>query len=370
MRMRDPQTIAVLVFGVFLAAVVLVGGSRILGTDDALAEEIAGRSPVTASGVSVEGNVRVRIPDGSSPDEIVEALARAGVVADAETLRALLYFTGASSELKAGEYEFALNTPPAEVIRRIRGGPDLIERITFRTGLRVQEIGETLEREGFFTAAEWQAAIDAAPRREFMGGETDFLGFLMPGTYEIDPETTAAELLEAMLDRFEEEVTPQLVARAEEQGWTLYEVLTLASVVEREAVHDDEKREVAAVFRNRVSEGMPLQADPTVQFALTLGEAGPASVDEFGWWKQGLTEIDLSLDSPYNTYYYPGMIPGPIANPDIESIRAVIDPAPVDYLYFVAAPECDGRHLFGSTLEEHNANVEIFRASACAQEGE
>ncbi len=370
MQMRDPQTIGVLVFGVIVAILGAFGLMRVAGTDDAVAAGIRERTPVSDALVSVEGTVRVTIQEGALPAEIVDRLAAAGVVADAESLRALLYFTGTGGQLRAGEYEFPLNTPPAEVVRRLRTGPDLIERITFRSGLRVQEIGETLDREGLFPLEEWDAALLNAEPREFMGGETDFLGFLMPGTYEIKPETTVADLLEAMLDRFEEEVTPELVADAEAQGWTLYEVLTLASIVEREAVHDDEKREVAAAFRNRLEQGMPLQADPTVQFALTLGEAGQASVEEFGWWKQGLTEIDLSLDSPYNTYYYPGMVPGPIANPDIDSIRAVIDPAPVDYLYFVASPECDGRHLFGSTLEEHNANVELFRASSCAADGE
>lgn len=370
MQVRDPQTIAVLVLGVFVAVVGAVGLNRIAGTDDAVAAGIQDRAAVTVGRVSAEGEVRVTIQEGALPDEIVDRFASAGVVEDAESLRALLFFTGTGGQLRAGEYEFALNTPPSEVIRRLRTGPDLIERITFRPGLRVQEIGETLEREGMFTLAEWNQALEDAEPRAFMGEETDFLGFLMPGTYEIKPKTTAADLLTAMLDRFEEEVTPALIAEAEAQNWSLYEVLTLASVVVKEAVHDDEKPEVAAVFRNRVTQGMPLQADPTVQFALTLGESGPASIEEFGWWKAGLTIQDLSLDSPYNTYYYPGMIPGPIANPDIEAIRAVVQPADVDYLYFVAAPACDGRHLFAGTLDEHNANVEVFRASTCAAESE
>lgn len=365
MRPRDPQTIAVLIVALFALVVGTVALLRVLDTDDAVAASIRDRPAVSTGSVSVEGEVRVTIPDGALPDEIVDALARAGVAADAETLRTLLLFTGSGGELKAGEYDFVLNTPPSEIVRRLRAGPDLIERITFRAGLRVEEIGETLEEVGFFTAAEWEAAVANAQPRDFMGDETDFLGYLMPGTYEVDDETTAALLLEAMLDRFAEEVTPALVAEAEAQGWTLYEVLTLASLVEREAVHPDEKPLIAAVFLNRLEQGIALQADASVQFALTIQDGGASSVQEFGWWKRELSVFDLSLDSAYNTYYYPGLMPGPIANPDIDSIKAVIERDPAEFIYFVASPECDGRHLFAVTLEEHNANVELFRASEC-----
>jgi UPF0755 protein len=358
MRPRDPQTVAVLIVGA-------LGLVRVLGTDEAVAASIRDRPAVSTGSVSVEDEVRVTIPDGALPDEIVDALARAGVASDAETLRALLLFTGSGGELKAGEYDFVLNTPPAEIVRRLRAGPDLIERITFRAGLRVEEIGETLEEVGFFTAAEWESAVANAQPRDFMGDETDFLGFLRPGTYEVDDKTTAASLLAAMLDRFAEEVTPALVAEAEANGWTLYEVLTLASLVEREAVHPEEKPLVAAVFLNRLEQGIPLQADASVQFALTIQDDGPSSVQEFGWWKRELSVFDLGLDSAYNTYYYPGLMPGPIANPDIDSIRAVIERDPAEFIYFVASPECDGHHLFAVTLDEHNANVELFRASEC-----
>ncbi|MDA0815032.1 MAG: endolytic transglycosylase MltG [Chloroflexi bacterium] len=366
--MREPRDIALAVLAVVSLVVITFAGLRIAGTDEAVAERLNTAAEVTVSAVSAEGTVDVDINQGATPTEIVERLAQVGVIGDAETMTTLMLFTGTAPEFQAGQYQFSLNTSPAEVIRRLREGPPHIERITFRTGLRVEQIGLTLEEVGYFTYDEWSVAVAAATPRSFMEGETDFLGYLMPGTYEITDETTAASLLEEMLDRFAELVTADLVRAAEEQGWTLYEVLTLASVVEREAVHPEEKPEVAAVFRNRVEAGMPLQADPTVQFALTVQPGGAESVDEHGWWKRGLTVDDLVLDSAYNTYVYPGLMPGPIANPDIDSIRSTISPAAVDYYYFVASPECDGRHLFAATLDEHNQNVELFRASDCAEE--
>ncbi|MEX1021969.1 MAG: endolytic transglycosylase MltG, partial [Dehalococcoidia bacterium] len=263
MRTRDPQAIAVLVFALVAAAVTVLALGRIFGADDAVAATIEAGASRPSGAVTFDGEARVVISEGALPDEIVTILARAGVSSDAETLRTLLHFTGAGGELLAGEYRFALGTPPAEIIRRLRGGPDQIERITFRTGLRVEEIGEILEREGYFSAQEWDAAIEEEPPRDFMGDETDFLGYLMPGTYEIEDRTTAESLLAAMLDRFAEEVPDSLVAEAEEQGWTLYEVVTLASVVEREAVHPEEKAVIAAAFRNRLDEGIALQADAT-----------------------------------------------------------------------------------------------------------
>lgn len=368
MPRRDSHTIALFAFGLVVVVVGLIVLNRVLGAGDALAEGFRDESGVTVSPISAEGTVEVGIPEGTSPDEIVDRLAEAGVSSDGETLRTLILLTGSGSGLQAGDYTFSLNTPPAEVVRRLIEGPPRVERITFRPGLRVEQIGLILEEEGYFTRDEWDTAVAVAEPREFMAGDPDFLGYLMPGTYEIEDETTAASLLEEMLDRFEELVGPSLVERATEQGWSLYEVITLASVVEREAVHPEEKPEVAAAFRNRVEQGMPLQADPTVQFALTIQEDGPTSIEEYGWWKGELTVDDLGVDSPYNTYLYAGLMPGPIANPDIDSIQAVVTPADVDYLYFVASPECDGRHLFGSTLEEHNANVELFRASGCIPE--
>lgn len=362
MPKRDPLTIAMAA----LVAWALVAGAlaaiRLRDTGSAVGESVtAAATPAPATGATLQ----LDIPDGASAERILDLLFGAGVAADREALGTLLAFTGIGSELLAGRYEFTLNTPPAEILRRLRGGPDRIERITFRSGLRTEEIGEILERERIFTTADWQAAVAAVRPRDFMVDE-DLLGYLLPDTYELDAETTASSLLDAMLDRFEAQVTPELIADAEAQDWSLYEVLTLAAIVEREAVHPEEKPQVAAVFRNRLALGMPLQADPTVQFAIAQDpEEGLVSVFEFGWWKAELTLDDLAYDSPYNTYLHGGLPPGPIANPDIDSIRATIAPAATEDLYFVASPACDGRHLFGATLEEHNANVERFRESGC-----
>ncbi len=362
MPKRDPLTVAVAVLALWALIAGSIAAVRLRGTGGAVVAAVeAAATPAPALGETI----RVDIPDGASADRILDLLFGAGVVADREALRVLLAFTGIGSELLAGRYEFAMNTPPAEILRRLRGGPDRIERITFRSGLRVEEIGEILERERIFSAAEWEAAIAGSSPRTFMQ-DADLLGYLLPETYELDDESTAESLLTAMLDRFGEQVTPDLIAEAETQGWSLYEVLTLASVVEREGVHPEEKPQIAAVFRNRLELGMPLQADPTVQFAISLDPVnGAASVFEYGWWKAELTIDDLAYDSPYNTYLYPGLPPGPISNPDIDSIRATIRPAATEDLYFVASPACDGRHLFAATLEEHNANVERFRASGC-----
>jgi UPF0755 protein len=156
-----------------------------------------------------------------------------------------------------------------------------------------------------------------------------------------------------MLAAFDEQVTPELRQAAQASGLTLHEAVTLASVVEREALKADERPLIAGVFFNRLRLGMPLDADPTVQYALAND---PGNVERFGFWKQGLTLEDLAVDSPYNTYVNGELPPGPICNPGLASLEAVAHPAQTGYLYFVARE--DGSHVFAETFEEHQRNVE------------
>ena len=313
--------------------------------------------------------VRVTIPSGANAAQILEALKASGAVTDIEALRVLLRLTGAGADLQAGRYAFREGSSPAEALRVLRGGPNGVQRLTVREGLRVEEIGALVIQAGLATPEEWQAAITKERPEPFLAERprgADLTGYLFPASYDIDGSTTAETLVQAMLNAFADRVVP-LAAEARRSNGSLHEALTLASIVERETVWADERATVAAVFRNRLQASIGLQADPTVQFALTRGERGAASIAAFGYWKQNLSPEDLRLDSPYNTYVVPGLPPGPIANPGMDAIQAALHPAAVEYLYFVVAPSCDGHHLFASTLDAHNANVAAFRASKCGR---
>jgi UPF0755 protein len=159
-----------------------------------------------------------------------------------------------------------------------------------------------------------------------------------------------------MLEGFMSNVPADIATQGEALGLTLHEVVTLASIIEREAVVPEERPVMAQVFISRLNQEMLLGADPTVQFALAQE---PASVSSFGYWKQGLTVEDLGTDSPYNTYLYPGLPPGPICSPSAASIQAVVNPSATNYLYFVAKP--DGTHAFAETFEEHQENVALYQ---------
>jgi len=350
----------------YAAIVLVVLAVQLRGVPGVLAADIRDReAPRTA--VPANGTTSVEVPKGANAEQIVQQLEKAGVIHDGRALRALLDFAGISSTLQAGRYRFTADLPPAEIVRILAGGPNRPEVVTLREGLRNEEIGEALEREGIVTKADWETALTGERAEPFLASRPQgmsLLGYVLPATYAFDDKTTAKSLLDAMLEAFGKQVTPDLVAAGQKRGMTLHQVVTLASIVEREAANAQERPLIAAVFINRLVKDMPLQADPTVQFAVSRV---PGNVERHGYWKKGLTEADLDLNSPYNTYLNRGLPPGPITNPGIDSIRAVVNPAGVDYLYFVAAPACDGTHLFAGTLEAHNANVAKFNASSCSK---
>jgi UPF0755 protein len=181
-------------------------------------------------------------------------------------------------------------------------------------------------------------------------------GYLYPATYSFSRSVTANEVVLTMVKALSERFTPEMRAEAKSQGLTVHQVLCLASIVEREVVDPKERPLIASVYRNRIKQDMPLQADPTVQYAIA---SRPGNVVEFGYWKRSLSVQDLQFDSTYNTYTKRGLPPGPIASPGIDSIWAVIRPAKTDYLYFVARN--DGTHAFSETFEEHELNVEKYQ---------
>ncbi len=352
--LRNPLVLLAtfLVYSAIIAVAVLV---VLRGSPDAIAEELGAASSNVSLGTGQP--VTFVVEEGISGSQIARDLEDARVISDRNRFEALAKLTGGSADLKAGCYVFAERTPAAEVIVRLREGITSLASLAVPEGRRVEEIGTALERVGITTTEAWRTALDGAPRDilpEAPPGDS-LNGYLFPATYPVECRADAPRMVEAMLEAFSARVTPELVEEAKTKGLSLHQVVTLASIVEREAAVRSEQPVIASVFLNRLDEGMPLQADPTVQYAIAT-TAPPAG--DGTWWKSGLTEADLGFESPYNTYLHRGLPPGPIANPGIDAILAVIRPAKTDYLYFVA--KGDGTHAFATTLAEHNANVERY----------
>ena len=362
MRRRDPYAISF----VAMAAWAVVVGIVILGfLRDSQGEAATDVGADELGPVSVRGGpqldvdpIVVIIEPGTGAEAIVAQLVARGVLADAARFEALLDYSGVGPQLKAGRYEFAPRSPASEVIRRLRLGQTDERFFTVVEGTRIEEIGTKMVIQGIATPDEWEAVLALSRREPLLADRPEgasLQGYLFPASYPLRNETTAASLVDAMIAALGEALGPELRADLAASELTLHEVLTLAAIVEREAVLREERPIVASVFLNRLAEGIKLDADPTVQFAITEGAEGePAD----GWWKIELTLDDLAFESPYNTYLTAGLPPGPIANPGIEAIRAVLRPAETEYFYFVATG--DGSHAFAETLEEHQENVERY----------
>ena len=271
-------------------------------------------------------------------------------------------------ELKPGTYTLRKGESVAEIIDQITvadddpaAGTDTAQgdtpsqsfQITFIEGQRIGEFADKLEAAGFPNGR--QALLDAVANPQNRQG-FDFLqglpsdasleGFLFPDTYTVGAGETADQLVIKMLNNFDAKFTAEMRAQQQASGLTMIQVMTLASIVEREAAVADERPIIAKVYLNRIDQGMLLNADPTLQYF-----AGA----EGDWWPK-ITDAILATDSPYNTYIYTGLPPGPIANPGLASIQSVLQPADVTYLYFVAKDDGSNSHAFADTNEEQNQN--------------
>jgi UPF0755 protein len=292
----------------------------------------------------------VVIEPGSNTRAIGEQLIRAGVVRNDATFRAALWRTGRARSLQAGEFRFDAPMTPVAVIEKIARGEVYNRRLTFPEGLTIQEMARIFEQQGFGKAAAMmEAARDPSAIRDIDPSATDLEGYLFPETYAMPRDTTASRLVELMVGRFKQVFTAELQQAAQALGLTSRQAVTLASLVEKETALPSERPIVAAVYLNRLKIGMGMQADPTVIYALQRA----------GRYNGNLRRSDLAFDSPYNTYRYPGLPPGPIASPGLASLKAAVSPAAVDFLYFVSRN--DGSHVFARTLSEHNDNVRQYQ---------
>jgi UPF0755 protein len=304
----------------------------------------------------------VEIPAGAGSRTIGDHLVEAGIVRDATSFRVGLYLSGKGRHLQAGEYRFDRAMTPMQVIDKLARGDVYVITITFPEGLTMAEMGKIFEAHELGPASAFAtAARDPSPMKALDAAARDLEGYLFPETYRLQRHTDASRLVRQMTDRFEHVFTPELRQAAAVNGLTVRQAVTLASIVEKETSRPEERPIVAAVYENRLRIGMALQCDPTVIYAL----------DRAGKYTGNLRRDDLAFDSPYNTYRYPGLPPGPIASPGRASLEAAVHPAQVDFLYFVSRN--DGSHEFARTLEEHNRNVhkwqvQYFRDKRAASE--
>lgn len=292
--------------------------------------------------------VRFEVKKGAGTSAIMKRLQRSGILRDDFFPTIYLKTLRRGASLKAGIYEFKGELSPIEVLDKLIAGDVILRTVTVREGLDRFAIAELMADAGFGTREEWlKITADPEPIRDVDPDAESLEGFLFPDTYRLTPGTSPRVVVTMMLDNFRKQFGDELAYIT--SGLTVHQTVTLASVVETEARLDQERPVVASVYLNRHRKGMPLQADPTVIYAMKLANR----------WNGNIRRNDLKIDSPYNTYVTRGFPPGPIANPGLASLRAAASPASTQYLYFVSRN--DGSHVFSTTLAEHNRNVQQFQ---------
>ena len=297
-----------------------------------------------------DAEVFVELPSGASVARIASDLSAAGVVSDPWTFRIAARLSGNDRRLQAGEYRFVDSASAFNVVDRLARGDVYSRPVTFPEGLTIKEMSGIFERAGLGTAAEFErAGADGSLLGDLDPEAKTLEGYLFPDTYALPRRTGAAGAVAAMVARFQAAFGMDLRAEAANRKLSLREVVTLASLIEKETATASERPLVAAVYYNRLKIGMPLQCDPTVIYALMQARR----------WQGNLTRQDLQINSPYNTYRFAGLPPGPIASPGLPSLQAAVRPADVPYLYFVSRN--DGTHVFAATLAEHNRNVQEWQ---------
>jgi UPF0755 protein len=293
--------------------------------------------------------VFVEVPPGASTADIAGRLSAMGVVRNPLIFRLAVRLAKADRRLQAGEYRFMDAATPRDIIARLRRGDTFNHTVTFPEGLTIREMAVIFEREALGTADDFiAAASDYSLVADLDPTAKNLEGYLFPSTYSLPRRAGADGFVRAMVKEFRKVIG----ADASSEGaveMSLRDRVTLASLIEKETSDPAERAIVSAVYHNRLRIRMALQCDPTVIYALMLR----------GRWDGNIRRPDLQIDSPYNTYRYPGLPPGPIASPGRASLDAAIHPADVKYLYFVS--KGDGTHVFSTTLAEHNKNVQRYQ---------
>ena len=341
------------VAGAVFACVVVIGAVLVFADPSVVHLETHSKTATdteTPTAVEEEKRINVKIREGNSTAEIAERLAEKGIIDSSLRFRILARFYGYDDKFRPGAYTFAANMSDDEVFEKLLTGEKKFVRFTVPEGFGVKEIAERLynldlvDKDEFLKAAEDFTPYEYMRKRQnvFFAAE----GFLFPDTYNVESDMEVGELLELMASTFDSKLTPSMRKRAEGMGLSVYDLITLASLVEREVRFPEDRPIVAQVLLKRLKLNMPLQTDATLQYLMDAP-------------KEEVSIADTQIDSPYNTYQHTGLPPGPIANPGMAAIEAVLHPAETDYLYFVA--DKLGHNHYAYTYEEHLNLVNQYR---------
>lgn len=299
--------------------------------------------------------IEIEIPEGASFRQAMVILQENNLIRDKNIFLLIGRVTGVDKKIRAGFYKFWGNISPYQVYKHFKEGRIIEFEVVINEGDSLIEIKEKLTSKRFLSPSDFERlATDTKFLASLNISAPSLEGYLYPDTYKFPKGMKAHSIFKIMVDRLRSEYSEDIINKMKDKGWTENEVLTLASIIEREAVIDKEKPIISAVYLNRLKLGMPLQADPTTIYGIKT-------------YKDKIYRKDYQNKSLYNTYLIKGLPPGPIASPSISSIRAVLYPAKVPYLYFVSRN--DGTHIFSKTLQEHNIAIKNIRRTTDRDEG-
>ena len=304
------------------------------------------------------GPIAFSVQSGENGTTIATRLEQLGIIHDAELFRLVLRYWGVDAKIEAGDYSLRRNMTMGEVASQLQQGRLRAKTVTIREGLRAEEIAHLLASEGLVDQEEFIRLVrDDTFHYDFLrdrppSAPETLEGFLFPDTYQFPMDATAQPVIDAMLKNFDRRVTIEMRKQALDNGLSLFQALSVASIVEREAVLAEERPIIASVYLNRLRRGIYLEADPTVLY----GKGYDAATGR--WWPPLKAEELRTVDSPFNTYIHPGLPPGPICSSGLASLEAVLKPAQTNYLFFLA--KGDGSHAFAETFEEHLENQQKY----------
>jgi len=292
--------------------------------------------------------IMVTIPPGATLKQISTELKNRDLIQSASSFRLLANIRKKQTQIQAGEYELSQSMLPVDILIAITSGKTVLHPVTIPEGYRITEIAELLVEKNLANKDEFIKESRNTEWIDSLNISSDSLeGYLFPETYHFSKHTPERKIIHTMVNTFKKRVINQeLLGQVQESSLSLHEIITLASLIEKETGMNEERKHISSVFHNRLRKNMHLQTDPTVIYAIEGFDGN-------------IRKKDLNIDSPYNTYRYKGLPPGPIANPGLKSITAALNPIKTNHLYFVSKK--DGSHHFSSSLEEHNHAVRQYQ---------